>query len=66
MSEDYIDRVAFRYILLNSFFAASFATFEHRLYQLCYRAMKYLQPSSSVKDLRKELRKVSQIDKAVK
>lgn len=52
MSEDYFERLAFRHILLNSFFAASFAMFEHRLCQHCYHIQNYLQSSCSVDDLR--------------
>ena len=51
MSEDFADRSEFRYILFNSFFVASFALFEHRLYQLCYRAQEFLKASDSVDDL---------------
>ena len=38
ISEEYGDRKEFHSILLNSFFAASFAMFEHRLNHICYRA----------------------------
>ena len=48
MSEEFAERSEFGYIFLNSFFATSFAEFEHRLYQLCYRAQVDSNSGSSV------------------
>ncbi len=48
VADEFADRSGCRAILLNSFFAASFATFEHRLYRICYRAQADLKSSSSV------------------
>ena len=52
ISEEYGERIEFHSILLNSFFAASFAMFEHRLYQLCCRAKNDSGNPFSVKDIR--------------
>lgn len=51
MSEEFAERSEFGFIFLNSFFAASFAEFEHSLYQLCYSAQADSKNGSSVDDL---------------
>ncbi len=51
VSEEFAERSEFGFIVLNSFFAASFAEFEHRLFQLCYRAQKDSNSGSSVDDV---------------
>ncbi len=51
-SEEYAERQQFRYILMNSFFSASFALFEHHLLRICENARRRSKNPFSVKDLK--------------
>ena len=51
LAEQYVEREEFKGIFLNSFFAASFALFEHELVHICDRAQGDVNIPFSVRDL---------------
>ena len=50
LSEEYLEREMLKGIFLHSFFASSFALFEHELVRICERARRDAKSPFSVKD----------------